>query len=84
MSIWAGKWLSEMMRETKGYRLLEGYRGQPAADIESISGIILKVAQLVQDFAEISEMDLNPIFVKERGNGAIVVDARIIIGEPCG
>jgi len=32
---------------------------------------------------EISEMDLNPILVRERGNGSIVVDARIILGEPC-
>jgi acyl-CoA synthetase (NDP forming) len=70
----------EMVDEVKGCRLLKGYRSQPPADIESLVDIILKVAQLAQDFKEILEMDLNPIFIHEKGKGSIVVDARIILG----
>lgn len=68
---------TEMVREIKGYRLLQGYRGQPAADIDAIQDILLRMSQLVEDIPEISELDLNPVFALAQGQGCKIVDARI-------
>lgn len=67
----------EMIKEIRGYPLLKGYRGKPPADEEAIIDIILKVSKLVMDYQQISQLDLNPIFVYEKG--AKVIDARIIL-----
>ncbi|MCX5723248.1 MAG: acetate--CoA ligase family protein [Nitrospirae bacterium] len=68
---------TEMVREIKGYRLLQGYRGQPAADIDAIEDILLRMSRLVEDIPEISELDLNPVFTLAQGQGCKIVDARI-------
>ncbi|MEM4461291.1 MAG: acetate--CoA ligase family protein [Candidatus Bathyarchaeia archaeon] len=67
----------EMIKETKAYTLLRGVRGMPAADIESLADIIVRVAWLSAEFREIADIDLNPIFVYEKGKGCIAVDAKI-------
>jgi acyl-CoA synthetase (NDP forming) len=66
-----------MVREIKGYRLLQGYRGHPAADVDAIAEVLLRVSRLVEDIPEISELDLNPIFALPPGQGCKIVDARI-------
>jgi len=71
----------EMISEVKGYLLLTGTRGAPPADIEALADIIQKVGQLAAEVPEIVEMDLNPVFVFDKGKGAIAVDARIVLGE---
>lgn len=71
---------SEMVDEIKAVKLLKGVRGENPSDIDSIIDIILKVSQLVTDFPEIMEMDINPLFVKRQGEGSIAGDARIRIG----
>ncbi|HLZ35548.1 MAG TPA: acetate--CoA ligase family protein [Nitrospira sp.] len=75
---------SEMVREIKGYRLLQGYRGRPAADIKAIENVLLRVSHLVENVPEISELDLNPVFALSDAQGCRIVDARIRIeaGEP--
>ena len=70
----------EMIEEIKTVSLLKGTRGEDPSDIESIIEIMLKVSQLVIDFPEIIEMDINPLFVKKQGEGSIAGDARIRIG----
>ena len=70
----------EMISEIKAVKLLTGTRGEKASDIDSIVDVLLRVSQLVTDFPEIVEMDINPLFVKEKGKGAIAGDARIRIG----
>jgi acyl-CoA synthetase (NDP forming) len=70
---------SEMIKEIKGYTLLEGYRGQEPADIPYLEGLILKVSDFVEKTPEIKELDLNPIFAYK--DGAVAVDARVIL-EP--
>ena len=70
----------EMIREIKTIKLLTGTRGEEPSDIESVVDIMLKVSQLVTDFPEIMEMDINPLFVKKQGNGSVAGDARIRIG----
>jgi len=71
---------SDMIEEIKAVKLLKGTRGEDPSDIDSIIDIILKVSQLVTDFSEIMEMDINPLFVKRQGEGSIAGDARIRIG----
>ncbi len=70
----------EMVEEIKTIKLLKGTRGEDPSDIDSIIEIILRVSQLVIDFPEILEMDINPLFVKKQGEGSIAGDVRIRIG----
>lgn len=67
----------EMIDEIKSRKLLEGYRGDRPKDKEAIADIIVKVSQLLYDNKEISEMDINPVIVYEKG--AYAVDARFIL-----
>jgi acyl-CoA synthetase (NDP forming) len=67
----------EMIREIKGYPLLEGYRGQEPADIPFLEAMILKISDFIDRNPEIKELDLNPVFAYR--NGAVAVDARIIL-----
>src|SRR6188474_1724608 len=64
----------EMVREIRGYRLLEGYRGHPPADIAAIEEVLLRVSRLVEDIPEIQELDLNPIFGLPPTQGCVVAD----------
>jgi len=68
-----------MIKETKGYQILKGFRGQPAYDIEAVADYLLRISQLVTDFPNIKEMDMNPIKVLEVGRGAIVMDAKMVL-----
>jgi acyl-CoA synthetase (NDP forming) len=67
----------EMIREIKGYPILEGYRGQKPASIPALEKLIVKVSQFVENNPQIKELDLNPIFAYP--NKAVAVDARIIL-----
>lgn len=69
----------EMIRSIKGFTLLEGYRGHPAADVGALAEMLLRVSQLVDAVPEIAELDLNPVFA--RVDGAWVSDARVRV-EP--
>lgn len=71
----------EMVQEIRGHRLLEGYRGHAAADVEAIEEILLRVSRMVEEVHEISELDLNPIFGLSPGSGCIVADARFRISN---
>ena len=68
---------AEMVRAIRGYRLLEGYRGHPPADIQAIEEVLLRVSLMVERIPEIDELDMNPIFALPPGSGCRVVDARI-------
>jgi acetyl-CoA synthetase (ADP-forming) len=70
----------EQIHEIKGFPILDGYRGKPKADIEAIVQTLLKVSDLVIKHEEIYEMDLNPVFIYDKG--LICVDARIILKRP--
>jgi acyl-CoA synthetase (NDP forming) len=72
----------EMIRGIKGYRLLTGYRGHAAADLEAIEEVLLRVSRLVEEATEICELDLNPIFALSPGQGCRIVDARIRVNRP--
>jgi acetyl coenzyme A synthetase (ADP forming)-like protein len=68
---------ADMVRSIRGYRLLQGYRGHPPADVEALEEVLLRISQLVEDVPEISEVDLNPVFALPPREGCRVVDARI-------
>jgi acyl-CoA synthetase (NDP forming) len=67
----------EMIKEIKGYPLLQGYRGKEPANISALVKIILKISKLIEENPQIKELELNPIFAF--GDKAVAVDARIIL-----
>lgn len=69
----------EMIKEIKGYALLNGYRGQEPAHIPSLVDVMLKLSALVEKTPEIKEIDLNPLFAYK--DSAVAVDARIVLEE---
>lgn len=71
---------AEMIREIKGFSLLQGYRGQEPAHVPSLEQLILNVSAFVEKNPQIKELDLNPIFAYK--DGAVAVDARIILENP--
>lgn len=71
-----------MIQKTKAHKILEGFRGGPVYDTEAIADCLKRFSQLVVDFEEIQELDINPLVVYESGRGCKIVDARIVIGNP--
>ncbi|HIP86909.1 MAG TPA: CoA-binding protein [Anaerolineales bacterium] len=70
----------EMIREIRSYPLLEGVRGEPPADHEAMVGALCRISQLVTDFPEIVELDINPLMVFNEGRGAVALDMRLVLG----
>ena len=68
---------AEMVREIKGYPVLEGYRGGEKVKIAGLEALLLKVSAFVEKNPEIRELDLNPVFAYS--DGALAVDARVIL-----
>ena len=68
-----------MIRQIKGYRLLEGYRGQPPVDIQYLEEMLMTLSAFIEENPEIKEMDINPILAYKKG--AVAVDARIILDD---
>ncbi|MEA2008382.1 MAG: acetate--CoA ligase family protein, partial [Chloroflexota bacterium] len=70
-----------MLNEIRTKALLDGIRGNPPVDKEALVDIILRMGQLVQDFPEIAEFDINPLIVYPNGQGAIAIDMRLILDK---
>jgi len=71
----------EMMKDTKAYTLLKGIRGEDPSDLSALKDMILRVSQLVSDFQEIVEMDINPVIVYKTGEGACALDVKIALSK---
>jgi acetate---CoA ligase (ADP-forming) len=71
----------EMMRELRSYNLLRGVRGEARADLRAIADTLLKVSQLVVDFPDIVEMDINPLMVFDEGKGVMGIDMRLVLSQ---
>jgi len=67
----------QMIRDIKGFPVLQGVRGQPPADLPALRRLIAQVSGFVEAHPEIEELDLNPVFAYP--NGALAVDARIVL-----
>ncbi len=71
----------EMLHELKAYKILEGIRGEAPRDVDELVQVMLAVSKMIEENPEITELDCNPTFVYEKGKGALVVDARILISD---
>jgi acetyltransferase len=69
-----------MIESIKGAGLLRGMRGAKPADVDAVADVLVRVSALVTDFPEIVELDINPLVVADRGQGAVAADIRIGIG----
>jgi len=69
----------DLMRQTRVWRLLQGYRDRPAADIDAIALSLVRLSYLAARHPEIREIDINPLLADERG--VIALDARIRIED---
>ena len=69
----------ELVRSVKAFKLLEGARGTKPADIAKVEEILLRLSQLVTDYPEVIELDINPLMISDKTGEAIAVDGRIKI-----
>jgi len=67
----------DMIASIKTKKLLEGVRGEKPSDLAKLSECIQRLSQLVTDFTEIKELDMNPVLVMEKGKGCKILDVRI-------
>jgi len=68
-----------MVREIKAFKVLDGYRGTPKCDVESVVTTILRISEMVCNHPEIGEMDINPLIVHPEGKGCSVADSRVML-----
>lgn len=71
----------EMLNEIRAKALLDGVRGKPPVDKQAIIDTLLRIGQLVLDFPEIVELDINPLIVYPKSQGSIAIDMRLILKE---
>jgi acetyltransferase len=71
-----------MVRQIKGYKLLQGFRGKPKGDIEFIEKCLVRLSNLAINHPEIVELDINPLLVHAEGEGATAADCRMILKAP--
>jgi GNAT superfamily N-acetyltransferase len=72
--------VDEMLRSLRSYRLLTGYRQSPPLDVAAFAELLHRVSAMVEDIPEITELDLNPVFVRQ--HGAVVADIRVRLTGP--
>ena len=68
-----------IMEETKVYQLLKGYRNVPPANIRLLEEIMVRFSQMLVDFPQLKEVDINPLFIDEKE--AFALDARVVIDK---
>ncbi|HKC84700.1 MAG TPA: acetate--CoA ligase family protein, partial [Blastocatellia bacterium] len=73
--------VSEMIEETRVWRLLQGYRGAPPADITALERLLLALGALAEAAPRIAEIDLNPVIVHPNGEGISLIDARVRLSD---
>jgi acetate---CoA ligase (ADP-forming) len=70
----------EMIRRVRGYRILTAFRGLPAADIDALADAICRIGELASQWGEqISELEINPLFVLPKGGGVVAGDALAVL-----
>jgi acetyltransferase len=71
-----------MVSEVRGARLLQGFRGRPAADIEALVDTLVKVSHLAVHLeGTLVELDINPLMVLPAGQGVKAVDALVLLQD---
>ena len=69
----------EMLTEIRAYNLLRGVRGEKPSDLDAIADTLIRVSQLVTDFPDIVELDINPLLVFSAGQGVLGLDMRLAL-----
>ena len=70
----------EMVKEVRGYEILKAFRGKPEADVEGIVDVLLRLSRLAVDLGDVlSEIDINPLMVLEKGKGVKAADALVVL-----
>ncbi len=70
-----------MIRETRAYRLLRGFRGSAPADVAALERLLLALGALAEAAPRVAEVDLNPVIVHQEGAGVSLIDARVRLSE---
>jgi acyl-CoA synthetase (NDP forming) len=73
---------NDLVHGIRGFKLLEGFRGQAPADLDALRELLLRVSRLADEVPDIAELDLNPVIALSPGNGCRIVDARIRVAPP--
>jgi acetyl coenzyme A synthetase (ADP forming)-like protein len=68
-----------MIHELEAFQIIKGFRGKPPLDKAYLIRVLGRLSQLVMDFPQIKELDINPLLLKKNGSGASVLDARIAL-----
>jgi acetyltransferase len=71
-----------MVRQIKGFKLLDGFRGKPKSDISDLEQAMVRLSDMAVAHPEIKELDINPMLAHPEGEGATVADCRIILEPP--
>ncbi len=69
----------DMMRQTRIWRLLQGYRDRPAADVDAVARCLVRLSYLITQHPQIRELDINPLLADDKG--VIALDARVVIAD---
>jgi len=69
----------KMIGSIRGARVLQGIRGEKPCDIESVADLLVRLSHMLVDLPQIQEIDVNPVLVFPEGEGAVAVDARVIV-----
>jgi hypothetical protein len=70
----------EALGRLRSAKLLDGVRGAPPADVEAVIDAVLAIGRLMRSVPQIAEIDVNPLMVHARGQGATALDALIVCG----
>ena len=68
-----------MVQQIRSFKVLDGFRGQPPADVPAIVDTLLRLSALVCNHPEVSELDINPLIVHAQGQGCSVADSRMML-----
>ena len=69
-----------MIAETRAWRLLQGFRNIPPADVDALTNLLLNLGRLaLAEAGRLLSLDLNPVIVRRAGQGAQVVDLRVAV-----
>jgi acetate---CoA ligase (ADP-forming) len=80
---WTRTSIESGLRRLEVCKLLAGYRGKPAADVDALIGTIVSVARYAaENLATLVELDVNPVIVRPAGKGAVAVDTMIRLRKP--
>ena len=69
----------KMIGSIRGAKVLQGIRGEKPCDIETVADLLVRLSHMLIEFPQIQEIDVNQVLVLPEGEGALAVDARVIV-----